>query len=100
MILSESHISMIFLSGFDKVAFNPSTPIVLEGQTAFAMQFFDDGIIANIYMVISANYNLTCRSNDVSYVILLLLQNGMSMCFFHMRIFSHATGTGVFIFDY
>ena len=47
MILSESHIPMIFLSGFDKVACNPSTPIVLEGQTAFAMQFFDDGIIAN-----------------------------------------------------
>ena len=49
MILSESHISMIFLSGFDKVACNLSTPIVLEGQTAFAMQFFDDGIIANTW---------------------------------------------------
>ena len=39
----------------------------------------------------------------MSYVLLLLLQNGMSdvyVFFFHMRIFSHATGTGVFIFDH
>ena len=90
MILNESHISLIFLSSFDKVACNPSTPIFLEGQTAFDMQFFRWWHYCKYMVVVSANYNLwlktesdwACRSNDMSYVLLLLLQNGMSMRFF------------------